>query len=366
MRVRRLLPAATLLAAALVTGQLAGVHAGAAPSIGEPSAADGGTAYSPAKSLLSANGNAAFVPVAAKKRAKKPKIVEYVALGDSWSADTMLIDLHGLPDATYAPIDCAQSPVNYPKLLAKELGVKRFRDATCGSATTHHFRNPQAGLPIGGTNPPQFKRLTKRTDLVTIGIGGNDAGVAAAAFDCLSVLPFEIPGATLLPSLPDLPLPLIGSRLPIGGCETYYTQGGVDRIAQAIKHSRPKVVRAIKDVKKRSPRARIILVNYLAAVPKQGCWPIVPIADKDMAYLAKNFARLNKMLKKAAKKTKVELADTYTPTVGHDVCQAPNVRYAEALGVSLNDIAVVIPAHPNAAGARAQFRAVLKQVRRGQ
>lgn len=351
MRVRRALGAACLLTAALATGQLA--TADAAPSTGK-----GATALPP-------SATAYLTPAKAHQPGKKRKVTEYVALGDSWSADTMLVSLDGIPDTKHAPIDCAQSPVSYPKLLAKELGVKRFRDATCGSATTEHFRNPQTGLPIGGTNPPQFDRLTKRTDLVTIGIGGNDAGVAAAAFDCLSVLPFELPGTTMLPSLPDLPLPLVGSRLPLGGCKTYYTQGGVDRIAEAIKASEKKVVRAVRDVKKLSPKARIILVNYLAAVPEKGCWPLVPITDGDMAYLAKNFQRLNKMLDRVARRTKVELADTYTPTLGHDVCQAPNVRYAEALGVSLNDIAVVIPAHPNAAGARAQFRAVLEQVRKG-
>ena len=104
------------------------------------------------------------------------QIEEYVALGDSWSADVVLADTHGLPDSTYAPIDCAQSRTNYPKLLAKELGVTSFRDATCGSAKTDDFYAPQEDLPLGGTNPAQFDRLTPTTDLVTVGIGGNDAG----------------------------------------------------------------------------------------------------------------------------------------------------------------------------------------------
>jgi len=298
------------------------------------------------------------------KPGRARKIREYVALGDSWSADTMFIDVNGLPDATHAPLDCFQSPVNYPKLLARELKVRRFRDATCGSATTVHFTQPQR-LPLGGTNPPQFDRLTKRTDLVTIGIGGNDAGIASAAFDCLSVLPFNLPGIEALPTLPDLPIPLLGQKLPLGSCQPYFTKGGVDRLQVAIDASLPKLVRAVRQVKKRSPRARILLVNYLNAVPARGCWPLVPITDTDMAYLHKAFLRLNAMVAKAARRTKVELADTFTPTVGHDICQPPNKRYAEALGVTINDLGVVVPAHPNAAGARAQFRAVLAQVQRG-
>ncbi|WP_235737897.1 SGNH/GDSL hydrolase family protein [Nocardioides alcanivorans] len=299
-----------------------------------------------------------------KKGVAPRPIREYVALGDSWSADTMFIDANGLPDATHAPLDCFQSPVNYPKLLAQELKVERFADATCGSATTVHFSAPQK-LPLGGTNPPQFDRLTARTDLVTMGIGGNDAGIAAAAFDCLSVLPFNVPGIEALPTLPDLPVPLLGQKLPLGGCKAFFTQGGTDTLKVAIDASLPKVVKAIKEVRKRSPHARILLVNYLNAVPAKGCWPLVPITDPDMGYLHQSFLHLNTMLDRAARRTGTEVADTFAPTVGHDVCAAPNKRYAEALGVTFNDIGIVVPAHPNAAGARAQFRAVLAQVKKG-
>ena len=52
-------------------------------------------------------------------------IEEYVALGDSWSADVVLADTNGLPDSTHAPVDCAQSHTNYPKLLAKEHSASR-------------------------------------------------------------------------------------------------------------------------------------------------------------------------------------------------------------------------------------------------
>ena len=62
--------------------------------------------------------------------AEGPHYNEYVALGDSWSADVVIANLEGLPDATYAPIDCAQSKVNYPKLVAKALGVAKFADAS--------------------------------------------------------------------------------------------------------------------------------------------------------------------------------------------------------------------------------------------
>ena len=105
------------------------------------------------------------------RAATAPSYREYVALGDSWSADVVIANQDGLPDSTYAPTGCAQSHRNYPKLLAAALKVPVFRDATCGSATTDDFYAPQTGLPTGETNPAQFDRLTKTTDLVTVGVG---------------------------------------------------------------------------------------------------------------------------------------------------------------------------------------------------
>ena len=47
------------------------------------------------------------------------------------------------------------------------------------------------------------------------------------------------------------------------------------------------------------------------------------------------------------------------------ICQPPNARYAEVYGPSVNGPAVGVPAHPNSAGAAAQFRAVLAQLNTG-
>ncbi|WP_121255583.1 SGNH/GDSL hydrolase family protein [Nocardioides ferulae] len=310
--------------------------------------------------LLAAVLGAAAVPAtatapassaAAKEAPDRPRYREYVALGDSWTAGVVLVNADGLPDTRHAPIDCGQSLRSYPKLVAAELGVKRFRDASCGSATTDDFAAPQTELPIGGTNPPQFDRLTRRTDLVTVGIGGNDAGISSAGMDCLNLLPVENPISDT------------GPGLPLGGCKAKYTAGGVDQLSVQIAESEPKVVRALKAIHRISPRARVLLVNYLAAVPDHACYPRVPATDEDMAYIAAKFRELNAMLRRAARKGGAELVDTYRPTIGHDLCQGPTVRYAEVLGLSVNDPAVGIPAHPNAAGARAQAAIVLEAIR---
>lgn len=278
-----------------------------------------------------------------------PRYRDYVALGDSWTADVVIAGARqGLPDTTYVPIDCAQSRLDYPHQVAAALGVKRFMDASCGSATTDDFARAQRGLPLGGTNLPQYSRLSRNTDLVTVGIGGNDAGIASAGLSCLGLLPTgrPVPGAPLT-----------------GGCKARLTAGGVDQLAEAIDATEPKVVAALRRIHQLAPKARILVVNYLALVPDHGCYPRVPAADVDMAYISGAFRRLNAMLAAAATAGGAELVDTYRSTIGHDFCQAPRVRYGEVFGLSVNSPAIGIPAHPNNAGATAQADAVLAHLR---
>jgi lysophospholipase L1-like esterase len=290
---------------------------------------------------FSAGGSTADASTKPAPTTSTPTYKEYVALGDSWSADVVIADTDGIPDSTYAPTGCAQSHRNYPKLLAAALKVPVFRDATCGSATTDDFYAPQTGLPTGETNPAQFDRLTGTTDLVTVGVGGNDAGFAGAATDCIN------------PS-------------PLGAmCKEKYTAGGKDQLAEQIKAAEPKVVRALMEIHKRSPKARILMVNYLAGIPKTGCYPVVPVSDSDMAYLHATFDKLNAMVKRAAAAGGAQLVDTFTPSIGHHVCAPPTERYVEGLGIlSVNGPAVAVPAHPNSAGAASQFRTTLAAVLR--
>ena len=53
-------------------------------------------------------------------------------------------------------------------------------------------------------------------------------------------------------------------------------------------------------------------------------------------------------------------ADTYGPTVGHDMCKAPADRWIEPL----QPTSPAAPAHPNAKGEAAMARAVLDRLER--
>jgi hypothetical protein len=294
--------------------------------------------------VAAAVGLLVVTPIA---RADTPGYHDYVALGDSWTADVVIAGTAGTPTARYVPIDCFQSTFDYPKQVAKALDVGTFFDASCGSATTQNFADPQPGLPLGGTNPPQFSHLTKDTDLVTVGIGGNDVELASAVLDCLNLTGTNLP----------LPAPLAAS------CKAKWTAGGVDRMSENIRAAKSKVVDALDEIHERSPKADVFLVNYLAGIRGPGCYPLIQASNTDQAWLGQKLHELNTMLASAAEDGDAELVDTYTPSIGHDVCQLPTVRYVEGfLPVSLNQPAIAVPIHPNSAGADSQASTVLSTI----
>lgn len=282
---------------------------------------------------------------------------EYVALGDSWSADVTITGIV----TDHAPSGCAQSSWNYPKQVARALRVPVFRDATCGAATTAHMTREQEvnHLPpfAAGVNRPQFDRLRATTDLVTLGIGGNDAGLATAAAGCVNLLP----SLQIVPGLAP-PAPLGAS------CKATWVTPEGDRMSAGIRAAEPAVARVVDGIRKRSPRARILVVNYLAGLPRSGgCYPYVQANDIDLEWLGDKLEELNHMLARVARAKRVTLVDTYTTSIGHDVCQLPKVRWVEGvLPFTTDPPGLAVPLHPNRLGADHQARRVLEVLQEGQ
>lgn len=92
-----------------------------------------------------------------------------MALGDSYAAGA------GVPGQSAGL--CLRSDHNYGSLVASALKAGSYTDVTCSAAKLSAMTQAQyAGLPWGNT--PQLDAVTADTDLVTIGIGGNDLGVS--------------------------------------------------------------------------------------------------------------------------------------------------------------------------------------------
>ncbi len=276
----------------------------------------------------------ALALVAPGSASAQPIFNEYVALGDSWAADFTLNPT--LVTDEFVSAGCGQSRRSYAKQVASALAVPVFRDAACSGAKTEAMTEVQAEVPPAG-NPPQFDRLTPATDLVTLLIGGNDIGLAEAVSGCLTSDPAVSP------------------------CTAAIAATGTDKIADAIGRAEPAVIAVIAGIRERSPRARILLLNYFQSVGAGGgCYPEIPIADADARWLGEKVIALNAMLARVATTTEVQLVDTYEASTGHDVCQPPGVRWTEGLiPFSSTPNGPAAPFHPNQLGADYQARTVL-------
>ncbi|WP_036528387.1 SGNH/GDSL hydrolase family protein [Nocardia sp. CNY236] len=256
---------------------------------------------------------------------------EYVALGDSWAADVTFSQT----TSEFVPLGCVQSRSSYAKQVADALAVPKFRDAACDSATTVEMTAPQ--ITPAGVNAPQFDRLSPTTDLVSMEIGGNDAGLAAAVRQCVTADPAVSP------------------------CHDTFVVDGVDRMSANVAASEPKVVAAILGIRARSPHARIVLLDYLQGVSiGPGCYPSIPISPIDAEWLGRKLVELNAMLSRAAAVAGVQFVDTYTSSAGHDACQPMGTRWVEGLvPYSAHPMGPAVPFHPNQLGADHQARMLL-------
>lgn len=250
----------------------------------------------------------------------------YVALGDSYVSGPLIPAQSGG--------ECLRSSKNYASLTAAALGYT-LHDASCSGATTDDMAGSQTddlGIVI---NTPQLDSVTSDTKLVTLGIGGNDIGFTDIIETCA--------GESL--------------TNPFGDpCTEHYTSGGVDQLENEVEQTGPKVASVLQAIRQKSPEAKVYVVGYPDILPEDsdGCWPIVPIAYGDVAYLRQTEKELNQMLADEAAVNGASYVDTYTPTIGHDVCQDVGTKWIEGL-VPTSPAA---PFHPNALGEAAMAKAL--------
>ena len=253
----------------------------------------------------------------------------YISLGDSYTAAPFVPVQDGRPPG------CARSNRNYPSLVSRALKTSAFVDRSCSGAETVNMTQPQL-VAGNGANPPQFEGLRGDADIVTVGIGGNDAGLIGVATKCIE----------------------LGFTDPNGqACRNYWAPGGRDRVAARIEAAKPKIAATLQGIHDRSPTARVAIVGYPHVLPDSGnCYsPNVPLSVDDIAYLRELLGRINSMIAGQAAANEVEYVDTYADSAGHDVCKAPGNRWFEGLVPSLP----AAPLHPNALGEASMSRSVL-------
>ena len=125
-----------------------------------------------------------------QKSAAAP-VIDYVALGDSYSAAPLVPGPPGKLGMRSDPAGCARSWNNYPAHLAGYLDVASYTDVTCSGAQVADFFAPQGGGQQGA--PAQLDALSADTDLVTVGIGGNDYGLFGSLIQSCGALAIAHP-----------------------------------------------------------------------------------------------------------------------------------------------------------------------------
>ncbi|MBO0681425.1 SGNH/GDSL hydrolase family protein [Mycolicibacterium sp. S2-37] len=155
------------------------------------------------------------------------------------------------PRAEGAPFRAARSARNYPHLVAEALGLDLVDVTYSGATTAHVLDEAQHGTP------PQITALDGSETLVTVTIGGNDVGY--------------------VPMLMAAGLPRVMRWLP--PVRDLFDRSARDRALVDLEDSLRRVGTVVRE---RSPRSRVLFVDYLTLLPPAGT-AAPPLADTDVA-----------------------------------------------------------------------------------
>ena len=264
--------------------------------------------------LMAAAALAATVVVAGVAAPASAAPLNYVALGDSYTAGAGILPL----SSTISPL-CLQTTLNYPHLIAHADGFD-LQDVSCSGATSGDMTSSQyPGVA------PQFDALSGSTSVVTVGIGGNDNDLFVGALvDC---------GVTDI-----LDFLNIGSP-----CKAIYG----NTFANDVSGDASTVGGVLQGVHARSPQAQVFVVGYPDLLPQSGhCYPTMPLTTGDTAYLNGIEEDLNSMLQSEASAFGATFVNTFAPSIGHDACKSSSVRWINPIIASGGGISV----HPNPTG----------------
>lgn len=240
-------------------------------------------------------------------------VASYVAIGDSFTAGP------GIPTVRPDSGSCFRSDRNWPSLLSATLQTRRFADVSCSGADTDDVLTGQY---------PQVLAVEPTTELVTIGIGGNDGGLFTS---------------------------LLGSCVGEGStCGAFAAT-----TAPAILATTSERVEAVVEaVRAEAPRARILLVGYLRIMPDAGTCPTASVTGDAAGSLRKAEDDLQTALAGAASRSGIGFVSMREAGRGHDVC-AGDEAWINGTEVRDGDGAYF---HPRSAGMRAVADAVARHL----
>jgi lysophospholipase L1-like esterase len=229
--------------------------------------------------------------LAAPVAAHAQDTIDYVALGDSYSS--------GSGAGPYQDSACQRSTKAHPSLLAAELGAE-FTFVACGGATTDDVL------------AEQVQALDAETDLVTIGIGGNDIGWTEAITACIT---------------------------PFKNC--YPAIQEAER--KATEELPAKLDAVYTEIETRAPDAEVVVTGYPRLfAARNTCDALGSISIAEQQRMNTGADLLSAVIEEAAAAHGFAYLDVRDEFTGHEVCSAQPWLH----GFTLTDV----PYHPKASG----------------
>jgi lysophospholipase L1-like esterase len=237
-------------------------------------------------------------------------VAAYAILGDAYSAG------EGAPpydDGTATPGNgCHRSAYAFGRQYATSPPEAYAADAVQHLACS--------GATVGDLQTPL---VSPDASLVTVTVGGNDAGLPQVLTRCAT------PSADL--------------------CQDYYTQDDDNNLDDRIDGLEPSLTAAYAAMKERAPAAVVVALTYpnifrpgSEGYTQTGCATIGAIKDTDVAWLITETEHLDDVIERAAATAGVEVLNEWYAFTGHELCTPdPWVN-------SLTDTAEAF--HPTAAG----------------
>jgi len=252
----------------------------------------------------------------------------YVAIGSSFAAGLGL----GAP-VPGAPRGSGRSTRNYPHLLASRLGL-RLTDVTFSGATiAGMLRGEQSRA--GAWMPPQVDALADDTRLVTITGGGNDV-------DYIGRL-----------TLGSVPAPLSWLPSVRRGRREFDTPSQTDaRFAELERE----LGGLILEIRRRSPRADIVLVEYLSVLPADAADPVAGVPRELADWARGTAARLAALTRSVGEEAGCAVVPVAAASASHHAWSADPWTRGRRFSPG------GAPFHPNLSGTRAVAELVVAAV----
>ncbi|WP_394827780.1 SGNH/GDSL hydrolase family protein [Pendulispora albinea] len=216
----------------------------------------------------------------------------YAALGDSYSS--------GLGTRQYVDEGCKRSVQAFGPQIAAARGYE-LKHVACSGARVHDVRNNQ------------LSALSSATTLVTISVGGNDAGFADVITACAKPWPTTC-------------------------------WGNIDNSKNFIRNQLPGLLDSLyADIRARAPKAKVVVVGYPRIFNGEECNLFARISPGEQAELNNTANLLSDAIGSVARAHGFTYADPRAIFTGHAVCD--DVEWVNGLSNPISE-----SYHPNRSG----------------